>query len=140
MGHRLADVGVAASASEKFVQDREIAGRATIAQNGGNFAALVVVDASRDDGSGTPAGPVDKGAATELASDFMDAVAAYDADRAASYLADDARIQLRTSTLDAESMAPQLRWTRAAGGTPHHQKNRKKKTKKREQPHKQKFF
>ena len=78
-------------------------------------AALVVVDASRDDGSGTPAGPVDDGAATELASDFMAALAAYDADRAASYLADGAGIQLRTSTVDAESMGPQLRWTRAAG-------------------------
>ena len=79
------------------------------------IAALVLVDASRDDGSGTPAGPVDTGAATELASDFVDALAAYDADRAASYLADDAGIQLRTSTLDAGSMGPQLRWTRAAG-------------------------
>ena len=78
-------------------------------------AALVMVDASRDDGSGTPAGPVDDGAATELAADFVDAVAAYDADRAASYLADHARIQLRTSTVDAESMGPQLRWSRAAG-------------------------
>ena len=43
----------------------------------------------------------------------MAAVAAYDADRAASYLADDAGIQLRTSTVDAESMGRQLRWTRA---------------------------
>ena len=50
------------------------------------IAALVVVDASRDDGSDTPAGPVDDGAATALASDFMAALAAYDADRAASYL------------------------------------------------------
>ncbi len=79
------------------------------------IAALVLVDAQSDDRSVTPAGPVDEGAATELASDFVDAVAAYDADRAASYLADDARIRLRTSTVDAESMGPQLRWTRAAG-------------------------
>ena len=43
----------------------------------------------------------------------MAAVAAYDADRAASYLADDASIQLRTSTVDAASMGRQLRWTRA---------------------------
>ena len=43
-------------------------------------AALVVVDASRDGGTDTPAGPVDDGAATELASDFTAALAAYDAD------------------------------------------------------------
>ncbi len=78
-------------------------------------AALVVVDTSRDDGSDTPAGPVDTGAATELASDFLDAVAAYDADRAASYLADGAGIQLTTTTVDAEATGPHLRWTRAAG-------------------------
>ena len=74
-----------------------------------------MVDASRDDGSPTPAGPVDTGAATELATDFVEALAAYDADRAASYLADGAGIQLRTSTIDAASMGPQLRWTRAVG-------------------------
>jgi hypothetical protein len=78
-------------------------------------AALVVVDASRDDGSVTPAGPVDTRAATELASDFVDAVATYDGDRAASYLAAGARIELRTSIVDAESIGPQLRWTQAAG-------------------------
>ena len=70
------------------------------------IAALVVVDASRDDGSGTPAGPVDEGAATELASDFVDAVAAYDADRAASYLADDARIELRPPPWTPSRWAP----------------------------------
>lgn len=78
-------------------------------------AALVVVDASRDDGSGTPAGPVDTGAATGLASDFMDALAAYDADRATSYLADDASVQLGPSTVDADSMGSHLRWAQAAG-------------------------
>jgi hypothetical protein len=76
--------------------------------------ALVVVDASRDDGSNPPVGPVDDGAATELASDFMAALAAYDADRATSYLADDAGIQLRPYTMDDESTGPHLRWTRAA--------------------------
>lgn len=78
-------------------------------------AALVVVEVRGDDRSSTPAGPVDVGAATELASDFMATVASHDAERAASYLADDARIELRTSTVDAESMGPQLRWTEAAG-------------------------
>jgi hypothetical protein len=78
-------------------------------------AALVVVDASRDDGSVTPAVPVDTRAATELASNFVDAVAAYDADRAASYLAAGARIELRTSIVDAGSLGPHLRWTQAAG-------------------------
>jgi hypothetical protein len=78
-------------------------------------AALVAVDASRDDGSVTPAPPVDTGAATQLASDFVDAVAAYDAERAASYLAAGARIELRTSIVDAESLGFQLRWTQAAG-------------------------
>ena len=78
-------------------------------------AALVVVDGRGDDRSNTPAGPVDEGAAIELASDFVDALAAYDAERAVSYLADDARIRLRTSTLDATLIGPQLRWTRAAG-------------------------
>jgi hypothetical protein len=78
-------------------------------------AALVVVDGRGDDRSNTPAGPVDAGAATALASEFVDAVAAYDAERAASFLADDGRIRLRTSTVDAAAMGPQLRWTRAAG-------------------------
>ena len=78
-------------------------------------AGLVLVDASRDDGPPAPAGPVDSGAATELASDFVDAVAAYDVDRAASYLAHDAHIELRSGPVDVESMGPQLRWTRAAG-------------------------
>jgi hypothetical protein len=78
------------------------------------IAALVVVEVRGDEKSNTPAGPVDVGAATELASDFMDAVAAYDAERAASYLADDAGIQLRTSTVDAASTSRQLRWNRAA--------------------------
>jgi hypothetical protein len=75
----------------------------------------VVVDGRGDDRSNTPAGPVDGAAATALASDFVDAVAAYDAQRAASYLADDARIRLRTSTVDVASLGPHLRWTRAAG-------------------------
>lgn len=78
-------------------------------------AALVVVEVRGDDRSETPASPVDDGSATALASHFLDAVAAYDAERAASYLADGARIRLRTSTVDAASMDPQLRWTRAAG-------------------------
>ena len=73
-----------------------------------------LVDARGDDRTGTPADSVDTQVATDVASDFMAAVAAYDADRAASYLADDARIQLRTSTVDAASMGRQLRWTRAA--------------------------
>ena len=79
------------------------------------IAALVVVEVRGDDRSDTPAGLVDDGAATALASDFVDAVAAYDAERATSYLADDASIQLRTSTVDAQSMGPHMRWTRAAG-------------------------
>ncbi len=79
------------------------------------IAALVVVDGRGADRADTPAGPVDEGAAIELASDFVDALAAYDAERAVSYLADDARIRLRTSTLDATLIGPQLRWTRAAG-------------------------
>jgi hypothetical protein len=78
-------------------------------------AALVVVEVRGDDRSTTPAGPVDVGAATEVAADFMDALAAYDAERAVSYLAEDAGIELRTSTVDANSMGPHLRWTRAVG-------------------------
>jgi hypothetical protein len=76
---------------------------------------LVVVDASRDDESVTPAGPVDTRAATELASDFVEAIATYDADRAASYLAAGARIEFQTSIVDAESLGPHLRWTQAIG-------------------------
>ena len=67
------------------------------------IAALVVVNVRGDDRTGTPADSVDTQVATDVASDFMAAVAAYDADRAASYLADDASIQLRTSTVDAAS-------------------------------------
>jgi hypothetical protein len=79
------------------------------------IAAVVVVQVGGDDQADTPAGPVDHEAATELAADFVDAVAAYDAQRAASYLADEAEIELRTSTVDAGSMGAHLRWTRAAG-------------------------
>ena len=78
-------------------------------------AALVVVNVRGDDRTGTPADSVDTQVATDVASDFMDAVASYDADRAASYLADDAGIQLRTSTVDAASTSRQLRWNRAVG-------------------------
>lgn len=77
------------------------------------IAALVVVNVRGDDRTGTPADSVDTQVATDVASDFMAAVAAYDADRAASYLADDASIQLRTSTVDAASTGRQLRWNRA---------------------------
>ena len=78
------------------------------------IAGLVVVDVSRDDGSDKPAGPVDTGAATELASDFMDAVAAYDVDRARSFLADDARVALWPAGQD-DDLGAELRWTRAVG-------------------------
>jgi hypothetical protein len=76
---------------------------------------LVVLEASRDDGSLTPAAPVEDGAAIRAASEFVDAVASYDADRAASYLAAGARIELRTSIVDAGSLGPHVRWTQAAG-------------------------
>ncbi|HET9995886.1 MAG TPA: hypothetical protein VFQ17_00145 [Nocardioides sp.] len=76
-------------------------------------AALVVVNVRGDDRTDTPADSVDTQVTTDVASGFMAAVAAYDADRAASYLADDASIQLRTSTVDAESTGRQLRWNRA---------------------------
>jgi hypothetical protein len=78
-------------------------------------AAVVLVNARADDRTDTPAAPVDTQAAEDVASDFMAALAAYDADRAASYLADDARIELRISTVDAESMSRLLPWARAAG-------------------------
>jgi hypothetical protein len=77
-------------------------------------AAFVLVDAQGDDRTRTPADSVDTQVATDVASDYMAAVAAYDGDRAESYLADDARIELRTSFVDAASMGRQLRWARAA--------------------------
>jgi hypothetical protein len=58
---------------------------------------------------------VDEGAATEVASDFVDAVAAYDVDRAASYLADDARVALWPSAPGVDVLGHELEWTRAAG-------------------------
>ena len=74
----------------------------------------MLVNAGGDDRTGTPADSVDAQAAVDVASGFMAAIAAYDAPRAESYLADDARIQLRNITLDVESVGPHLRWTRAA--------------------------
>ena len=76
-------------------------------------AALVVVNVRGDDRTGTPADSVDTQVATDVASDYMAAVAAYDGDRAESYLADDARIELRcvhdpTSTLRARAARPRL--------------------------------
>jgi hypothetical protein len=78
-------------------------------------AALVLVNARGDDRTDTPAASVDTQAAIEVASEFVAAVAAYDAGRAASYLAFGAEIRLRTATEGADSMAAQLRWNRAVG-------------------------
>jgi hypothetical protein len=78
-------------------------------------AALVLVDTRGDDRTGAPADSVDTHAAEVVASDYLTAVAAYDADRAASYLADGARIQLRGISVDAQSIGAQLRWSQAMG-------------------------
>lgn len=78
-------------------------------------AALVLVDARGDDRTDTPAGPVDTRGAEAVATAYLAAVAAYDARRAESYLADGAGIQLRPYTVDAASTGPHLRWTRAVG-------------------------
>lgn len=79
------------------------------------IATLVLVDARGDDRTSSPANPVDTQAAEQVATDFITALAAYDAERAASYLADDARIQLKTTSIDAETLDDQVRWTRAVG-------------------------
>jgi hypothetical protein len=78
-------------------------------------AALVLVNTRGDDRTDAPADSVDRQSAVVVASDYLAAAAAYDADRAASHLADGARIELRGITVDAETMGAQLRWSRAMG-------------------------
>ncbi len=81
-------------------------------------AALLVVEIRDNDRTGLPAGREDTQAAETVAARFMAALADYDAPRAAAYLADGARVEIRTGTQDATQMGPQLRWAQAAGWQP----------------------
>ena len=78
-------------------------------------AAFVLAAVPSDDRSVAPAGAVDNEAAESLAADFVDALASYDAARAASYLADDARVTLWSTNLDVAALESEIRWTQAAG-------------------------
>ena len=63
---------------------------------------------------GTPARPPDA-SPVDVATDFLDAFAAYDVERAGSYLAEGGTVLLWTSAPEEGSLVDEVRWSEAAG-------------------------
>ena len=77
--------------------------------------AVVAVTGADDDVPADTVAASGAPAAEDVASGFVTAYAAYDLDRAASYLADDATVLVWSSPQDVDGMRQEAAWSRAVG-------------------------